>query len=49
MSGPVVAYTYLESALLERTLEVTGLSNEDNLVTTELVRSADQFAVRVLP
>ena len=49
MFGLGVANTYHESASLERALKVAGLSNEDNLVTIELVGSADQFAVRVLP
>lgn len=49
MFGLEVANTYHESVLLERTLKVARLSHEDNLVTIELVRSADQFAVRVLP
>jgi hypothetical protein len=44
----VVKHTYLERILLERGPEVAGLSHENDLVKVELVRSADDFAVRVL-
>lgn len=45
---PVVKHTYFERILLERGPEVAGLSHENDLVKVELVRSADDFAIRVL-
>jgi hypothetical protein len=41
-------WSYLESALSERSLEVVRLAGQHDLVDIDLVRSADQFAVRML-
>jgi hypothetical protein len=39
---------YLERALLESSLEIVGLTGEDDLVQVEMVRAADEFAIREL-